>query len=98
MGTRISRASTFAVPPGSIGKRHARVQHAICHFVDGAVAAGRDNQVAPGLNLPPRLTASRTRTLRGNQVCFDTLTRQNRECYVGVGVGGATAPVQSGCR
>ncbi len=42
-------------------QRHSAVNHAVGHFVDRAVAARRQNEVATGLDLPLRLNRGATR-------------------------------------
>ena len=73
IGTCVSRASTLAVPPGIIPNGTAAMEHAGGYFVDGAVAARGENEVATSLNLLLGLRGSAPRSGGGHQIRFYAL-------------------------
>ena len=62
----ISMASTLAVPAGRMPSGTSRMHHALGHFVDGAVAARRDNQIGAAIDVLARHRAGGLRPRGGH--------------------------------
>ena len=60
------------------GERHAGVQHTVRDFVDGAVAAGRNDQVATEIDFPADLFGGGAGPVSGDERCLDAALREQR--------------------